>query len=245
MGIYSVIVLGVISGVLVNYLADILPVSRNFTQPICRHCQKELSWPQFLFFEKCPACGVGRSARSWIVQFFYPLAFAYLQFFPAGRLGFWIGAGLLVFFGVVAIIDLEHRVVLHPVSILGGIIGLAVGWTIHGLLITLLGGIAGFGIMLALYFLGEVFARLMAKRRGQPVEEIALGFGDVNLAGVLGLLLGWPGITAGLLFAIIIGGLASAIYLGVNLIFRRYKPFTAIPYAPFLLIGAVILLYRP
>jgi len=29
-------------------------------------------------------------------------------------------------------------------------------------------------------------------------DEVALGFGDVNLAGIMGLLLGWPGITAGL-----------------------------------------------
>ena len=37
-------------------------------------------------------------------------------------------------------------------------------------------------------------------------EDVALGFGDVHLSGILGLLLGWPGITGGLFVAIILGG---------------------------------------
>lgn len=148
------------------------------------------------------------------------------------------------YFGLVAVIDLEHRLVLHPVSLAGAGLGLVVGWLLHGFLPTLLGGVAGFAIMLGLYALGGVFAKWMAKRRGEPIEEVALGFGDVNLAGVCGLMLGWPGITAGLVIGILLGGGVSlAIILG-QLAAKKYKPFTAIPYAPFIILGTIILLLR-
>ena len=85
----------------------------------------------------------------------------------------------------------------------------------------------------------------MARMRGQSEVGVALGFGDVTLAGVLGLILGWPGIMAGLLLAILLGGLVSGIYLIVLVILKRYQLFSAIPYAPFLVLSTIILLYRP
>ena len=79
--------------------------------------------------------------------------------------------------------------------------------------------------------------------RGQPVEEDALGYRDVNLSGVLGLMLGWPGILAGLTIAILLGGTVSLLYLLVTMATRRYHAFTAIPYGPFLIAAAIALLF--
>ena len=42
---------------------------------------------------------------------------------------------------------------------------------------------------------------------------MAFGFGDVNLSGVLGLMLGWPFIVVGLVIAVLIGGVISLIYI--------------------------------
>jgi len=150
---------------------------------------------------------------------------------------------LLLYFGVVVVIDVEHRLILHPVSLVGALLGLGVGIWAHGMQSTLIGGIAGFGIMLAFHGFGNLFARLMARLRGAEIDEVALGFGDVNLSGVLGLLLGWPGIVGGLLLAILLGGVVSLFYLVFMLILRRYRIFTAIPYGPFLVASAVLLLY--
>jgi leader peptidase (prepilin peptidase)/N-methyltransferase len=141
--------------------------------------------------------------------------------------------------------DLEYRIVLHFVSILGVVIGFLVGLKVHGLYTTLVGGAAGFLIMLVLYQLGEVFARVVSRLRGKKLDEVALGFGDVNLSGVLGLMLGWPGITMGLLMAILLGGFTSGMYILGAVVFKRYQMFTAIPYAPFLILGTIFLLYRP
>jgi leader peptidase (prepilin peptidase)/N-methyltransferase len=236
-------ILGWVAGILVNYLADVLPMTRRFSQSYCTHCGKPMKWWNYITWRACLNCHARPTFRDWLVQFFYIVVFSILWIHPSTRLGYWIGSLLLVYFGVVFLIDLEHRLVLHQVSIVGGILGLLIGFWLHNVWQTIAGGAAGFGIMLALYYLGEAYARWMARRRGQALDEVALGYGDVNLSGILGLILGWPGIVAGLVFAILAGGIVSLGYLIYLFISRKYKPFTAIPYAPFLLFGATILLY--
>jgi len=56
-------------------------------------------------------------------------------------------------------------------------------------------------------------------------------------------MLGWPLILPGLLLAIFIGGLVSFFYMLVMLIVRRYHLFAALPYSPFLIIGAFVFLF--
>jgi leader peptidase (prepilin peptidase)/N-methyltransferase len=113
----------------------------------------------------------------------------------------------------------------------------------NGFFKTLIGGMAGFVIMLALYLFGILFTRWLSKRRGEPIEEAALGYGDVNLSAILGLLIGWPGIGICLFFAIIGGGLFSGLWLVFMIIRKKYEAFTPIPYAPFLIISSVFVLY--
>lgn len=239
------VISGWAAGWIVNLISDSLPISRQISRPVCSRCGFLIPWRSYLIMEACPTCKHHRSIRSWIVQLGFPAFFLLIGAMPPGRLTSLEALLLVSYFGVVAVIDIEHRLVLHIVSIIGAVLGLIVGLRLHGLAMTLIGGAAGFGIMLALYFLGELFAKFLARRRGQPVDEVALGFGDVNLAGVLGLMMGWPGITACLFIAILIGGLISAIYLAVMVITRRYHAFTALPYAPFLLLSAIYLLFRP
>ena len=82
------------------------------------------------------------------------------------------------------------------------------------------------------------------RRRGQSIEEgDAFGFGDVNLSGVIGLLLGWPGILAGLVIAILLSGAFMLAYLIIMLITRRFRPHMALPYGPFLAASAIYLLF--
>ncbi len=57
--------------------------------------------------------------------------------------------------------------------------------------------------------------------------------------------MGWPVIIIGLFVAVFIGGLFSLVYLVLMLIVRRYHLFTALPYGPYLVAGAVIILYFP
>jgi prepilin signal peptidase PulO-like enzyme (type II secretory pathway) len=237
------LLLGWLSGWLVNYLADVLPVTRRFSRPICPHCQTPYPWGHYLLFHNCTTCGTPRKARPLILQAILTLVPILLWIFPRPGFPFALAFILFIFLSLVFVIDLEHRLILHPVSLVGAVLGLVIGAYLHGLVITLIGGAVGFGVMLAFYFIGELYVSYMAKKRGISTDEVALGFGDVNLAGILGLLLGWPRISAGLLFAVLAGGLISLFIILGMLIAKKYKAFTAIPYAPFLILSALYLLY--
>lgn len=150
----------------------------------------------------------------------------------------------LVYFGVIIVIDIEHRLILHPVSWVGAALSLATGLWLHGWVSTAIGGVVGFGVMLGIYWLGILYVRFFARGKGHPVEEgDAFGFGDVNLSGVIGLLLGWPGILAGLVLAILFAGAITIMFLVGALAARRYRPNLALPYGPFLAASAIYLLY--
>lgn len=241
----GLIFLGFLAGGVINYLADVLPFTRRFSRPACPSCGSPRSWKEYFLLRRCAACGQRRSLRAWLVYLLAVGVTAAAALYPSARLGFWAGWLLLVYFGVVAVIDIEHRLILHPVSLFGAALGAVLGVWLHGWQSTVAGGAAGFLIMLVLYWLGGVFAKGLARLRGQEIDEVALGFGDVNLSGVLGLILGWPGITAGLVGAILLGGVGSLLVLGTMLVTRRYQAFVAIPYAPFLIASAVFLLFRP
>ncbi|UCD41203.1 MAG: prepilin peptidase, partial [Chloroflexota bacterium] len=150
---------------------------------------------------------------------------------------------MMIYFGVVVIIDLEHRLIMHPVSLVGTILGLFIGIQLHGVIDTLLGGLAGFGAMLGLYLLGALFARYIVRRKREGFNDEALGFGDVILGGILGFFLGWPGIIGGLFLSILLAGAISLIYLLISLLARKYRAFSFIPYGPFMVAGAVALIF--
>jgi len=237
--------LGLLCGLLINYLADVVPVRRRLVQPFCLGCEKPISWVDYLLFKRCTQCGRNPSLRRAFVIGLAICASIRLWYYPSQRMGYWVGFVLLVYLAVVAVIDIEYRLILQPVSIFGAVLGLIIGTWIHSFWVTLFGGLAGFGIMFLLYYLGDVFARWLARRRGEELSEVALGYGDVILSGVLGFILGWPGVMAGLFLAILFGGVFSTLVIVKNVINRSYHPFMAIPYAPFLILGAMVLLYRP
>lgn len=238
------VILGLAAGYLVNYVSDVLPFTRRLSQPACPNCSTHYPWKDYLLLRKCRSCGQKRSPRTYVVFLGLLAATVYIWLNPPNRIGFWLGCLLLVYVGVVFVIDLEHRLIMHPVSITGAILGLGIGSLAHGLIPTLIGGAVGFGSMLLLYFLGEAFTRYMSKRRGETIDEVALGFGDVNLCGVTGLLLGWPVIIAGILFTIFAGGIGSLLVIAYMLMRKRYNAFTPIPYAPFLILSILVYLFR-
>ena len=215
-----VILLGVAVGIMLNFLGDWLPARRGIIN--------SPGW---------------RRVRYWMVLIGAAACSVWLWLTPSEELGYFAGLLLLTFFGLIVIIDIEHKLILFPTVWFGlGLCGLY-GIFLHGWLTTLLGGLAGFGIMLVLFFFGDFVAQLIARIRKQELEEVALGFGDVNLAAIIGLLLGWPGIVGGIVLAIFVGGLVSILYIFFTVIMGRYRTFEALPYGPYLVFGAVVLLF--
>ena len=251
-------VLGWFTGLFVNYASDVLPVTRRFSRPACRHCQAAFSWTDYLTMRACRNCGAKRSLRTWIVQFAAVASFLYFWLVPPIGLGLALGLIVLTYFGLIIVIDLEHRLILHPTSLVGAVLGLFVGTFIYSktdgiplaALKSVLGGIAGFAIMFVLYQFGALVARLRAKKMqadGQASDdEEALGGGDVFLSGVLGLMLGWPNIILGLTYGVLIGGFVSLLVIIQLFIRQRYAAntlMTFIPYGPSLILGTFYVLY--
>ena len=252
------ILLGWVAGIFVNYASDVLPVTRSFSQPACPNCQAAFSWTDYLTMRACRNCGTRRSLRTWIVQVMAIGAFLYFWLFPPTGLGLPLSLIVLTYFGLIIVIDLEHRLILHPTSKAGAVLGLIVGTLVYSktygvttaALKSVLGGVAGFAIMFGLYQIGALVARIRARRmqaagQGSDDEE-ALGGGDVYLAGVLGLMLGWPNIILGLTYGVLVGGLVSLLAIVQLLVKRRYSEnamMTFIPYGPSLILGAFYVLY--
>jgi leader peptidase (prepilin peptidase)/N-methyltransferase len=235
---------GWVVGILANYLADVLPRRRRLARPICLSCDEIQDWQNYLFWpRRCSKCGEKRRIRVAVVEIL--LGAAGMWLWSSGYTGWQLVANLvlLAYMGLVAVVDIEHRLILHSISLAGGVLGILYGTWLHGLGRTLLGGAIGFVLMLGLYLLGFVFIKVRAKRRREQPPEDALGFGDVNLSGVAGLLLGYPGVLAGLVLTIIIAGAFSLGYLLLALLRRRYEANLAIPYGPFIVASTVWLLY--
>lgn len=239
-----VIILGWLAGATINYIADVLPHTRRLSRPFCHNCEEAQPLINYFFFpRKCPHCQKRRKLRTWFVELFLVCSAIWLWYQPDLVMGFWLSLILLVYFGVVAVIDLEHHLIMHPTSAAGAILGAVIGYQLHGIRDTILGGLAGFAAMLGLYILGVLFSRFIVRRSQTGFNEEAMGFGDVILGGILGLILGWPAIIAGLFFAIIIAGVFSLIYLVMTFFARKYRAFTFIPYGPFMIAGAGALLF--
>ncbi len=126
----------------------------------------------------------------------------------------------------VAVIDFEHRLVLNVMVGPAAVVALALSF-LPGApepLYALLGGAAGFGLFLLISLL----------TRG------TLGAGDVKLAGVIGLMTGFPAVFMALLWGIIFGGVGALALMALGRAGRK----TYIAYAPYLCLGAIIALWR-
>lgn len=238
-----VVCIGGLMSMIINYLADVLPYSRKLSSAVCKNCGHNFRWNEYLFSFRCPQCKKRPSVRYFVVLIFSIIASVCAAILPIKGLNYWLVMLLFTFLGLIMVIDIEHRAVLNETSIAGAIIMACLGILMNGIRETLLGGAAGFGFMLALYYGGALFARLVGKIRHQQVDEIALGFGDVNVAGFLGLAVGWPDVLSMLVLAILLGGLVSIFIIVILSALKKYKSFTAIPYAPFLVISTILILF--
>ena len=237
---------GLLAGLLVNYLSDVLPTQRKLGRPVCRHCGADYTWKDYLILSACQKCGAARSWRTYASLLAGIAISVLLWLYPAPPLSYGLNLIVLAYFGLVVVIDIEHRLILHMVSLGGALLGVVVGAARYGLTNSLIGGAVGLGVMLSFYGIGILFARYRARKLGHDDGEEALGFGDVTISAVLGLMLGWPLIMYGLLIGILAGGVISLSLMLFLMATRRYESMTVFTaYGPYLVLGAAVLLYFP
>jgi prepilin signal peptidase PulO-like enzyme (type II secretory pathway) len=162
------------------------------------------------------------------VELFTAILFAYLweRFGPSWKL--LLLAFNCSFFLLVAIIDLRYRLVLnvmvYPAMVVALLLRLVLPGSSAGT------ALAGGAIGLAPFLLTALL------RPG------GLGGGDVKLATLIGLILGFPNVLWALALGILAGGITAILLLLTHL--GELK--SHIPYAPFLCLGAIVaLLYNP
>lgn len=232
--------LGLTVGSFLNLCIDRLPLGKSIVSPPshCDACQRRLKAsdlvPLFSYLwlrGRCRYCGARISPRFPVVELATALLFAFLcwQYLLSPQLAMALLYACL--FVVIFVIDLEHGLVLDKVVYPGMALafvfsffwpGLEVFWPGLGVASALLGGAVGFGLMLLPYLIS----------RG------GMGGGDVKLAGLIGLVTGFPQVFFALLLGIVGGGLV-AIALLLSGVRSRKEP---IPFAPFLATGAMVTL---
>ena len=247
--------LGIFVGAVLNALADDLPNRATPRQPHCPACGQThhlLQWVAIIAFlsrrGRCAHCGAPLPMRRLLVE----VASALLLVFVFQKFGVTLKFGLLAVLLesllLITVIDLEHRLILY-VTIFPTA-GVALLYALFGgeqellpaLTKSLLGGLTGFGIFYLLYLFSFGLARLVERLRGEALTEVPFGGGDVNLAGVVGLAVGWPGILLTIMLTVVSGGLVAGLYLLFKRLRGEYVPFTPIPYGPFIVFGAFMLL---
>ncbi len=176
----------------------------------------------------CPHCQARRPWRAPALEAALIAIFAFAWFRAGGRPALWLTlAAYSTFLLIVLVIDLEHRrvlnVMLGPAVIVAMVASLAPG--LPGPRSALLGGAVGLAAFLVLAFIG----------RG------ALGSGDVKLAGVIGVMTGYPAVVPALALGVTLGGVAALTLL----VTRSAGPKSYMAYAPYLAVGALVILFLP
>ncbi len=248
------ILLGVVSAVAVNGLADNLareddvPVGTVWT-PHCLYCaspRKLLDWSAIvstLFFSgRCLRCGAPRPFRDLAVEAVLWLGFPAMLL--AGRENMddlLIGGFILSVCVLFSVIDFEHRaVIVETVAIASAALllaGLAGG--MEPVLRMLAGGLAGLVIFLLLFLLGKLLSVLIGI--GEGAEP--LGFGDVVLATFIGFFTGWPAILLAILVSIFLGGIAGMGLIVARAVKRSPLKNATMAYGPYLLTAGLLVYF--
>ena len=243
-----------------------LPREESVVRPAshCPNCNAPIRWYQNIpivswccLRGRCANCHKPISPRYVIVELLGGVLFLliYLQWAMPAILRCWPALGLvpigdpwlmaveaLVVAGLIlgSFIDLDHFYLPDRVTIGGMVLGVPLSFLVPEMqgqedrlaaLFWSLGGMAaGFFF---LWGVGAVFSKLFRKE--------ALGFGDVKLIGAVGAFFGpWA-----VLFTIILSSVVGSV-AGLALVARgraKLGGFTAVPYGPFLALGALAWMY--
>ena len=203
----------------------------------CRHCQKVLPAydliPIFSYLwlkGECRFCGESIATEYPVVE----IVTAVMAVWTFETFGFRIlGFSYFLFVAsliVITFIDLHFRIIPDSISIGGTLLGFLLSLHVLpiGYVNSLLGILTGGGLLLALAL---VYYKL-TKREG-------MGGGDIKLAAMIGAFLGYKGVILTLLVSSVIGSIAGLLMIAINKKDLQY----AIPYGPFLALGALLTLF--
>ena len=252
-------------GSFLNVVVARVPAGESIVRPRsrCPRCRSQIAWYDnvpvlswLVLRARCRSCGAHISARYPLVELLGAGA-AWMAF---SRHGFALPALLEFAFVavlvVIALIDLDtwsvYRVMSFPLVALG-LIANAVGLGAAGSIVRSAAGAAIAFVALGLFAVG---ATALLRRTGRiEQDEEAMGFGDVHMLTAIGAWLGAPALLPVLLLASIQGALVGAVLMAIGRATRGklkggeplpdgfVPPRNAVPFGPFLALGAIEWLY--
>lgn len=232
---------GLLVGSFLNVVIHRVPAGASIVRPgsACPRCGTEIaardnvpvvSW--LVLRGRCRACGAGISARYPLVELGTGVLFAgaALRFSRPADAAFAASAGAVLI--ALSVIDLDHRrvpnVIVLPSTAFFAVWVVVVGTLLgprRGILDAAVGGAAGFALLFVI-----------------AVVSGGMGFGDVKLAALIGVVTGWFGLgvfVLGLFAGFVAGGLVAVVLLAAGRSGRK----DAIPFAPMLCAGAMFALF--
>ena len=242
-----VFAIGTSIGSFLNVVADRLPQGMSLVRPRsrCDTCQRQLSnienIPVFSYLwlrGRCRVCGAAIPFRVFAVEVLTGVLFTavYLRFgYGVQFVVLGAAVSLLV---VIAIIDFEHGLILNRVVFpsLLVLLLLAPFWPQFDIPRAFFGDSGMIGSMSNSVVAGAgAFAVFLGIAMAYPQ---GMGGGDVKLAGLLGLLVGLPGVLFVLWGAAVSGGLVAIALLATGKKGRK----DAIPFGPFLSFAGIAVL---
>jgi leader peptidase (prepilin peptidase)/N-methyltransferase len=239
--------LGLGAGVGVNALADQFAGDEEppWRSADCAACHKPLPARRripiagtFRLNRRCPNCGARLGLRRPLVEVGLAVAFPLLLAHTAApttplhlapQLLWIVDAAVLTALALTFVVDLEHHLILdlvvYPTA--AGLVLVALAFDHKAFAAMAIGAALCGGLFLLFYFLGWVL-----------YQQEALGFGDVKLAALMGMAVGWPGVVSAIVLCALIGFAVSIVLLGTG----RVTAKTYIPFGTFLSLGAALAL---
>lgn len=221
--------LGATVGSFLNVCIDRLPLGMSILSPPshCPSCQHRLSVkdliPVFSYLwlkGKCRYCQTPIPRRVLWVEIGNGFLFTFLYWHYGMNWQLAIAIFYFCLFLVLIVIDLEQGIIpnklIYPGMVASLIISTVAG---PGIIKAAIGGSVGLTLLLipALIYKG------------------GMGWGDVKMAGLMGLVTGFPLIFVALFLAVTTGGLVA----GLLLLFRLKRRRETIPFAPFLAVATM------
>src|SRR4030043_1264470 len=233
------IIFGAMVGSFLNVCIHRLPKEESIVRPgsHCPKCKTPIRFydnipllSYLLLGGKCRHCKAPISIQYPIVETITALSSFFLFITFGVSLSFFYYFSFVAALIVITVIDLYHQIIPDVISLPGIVIGLLGSLVIPQITFwsSLIGVLLGGG---SLFLVATVYQWLF-KMEG-------MGGGDVKLLAMIGAFLGWKAVILTILFSSFIGSI-----VGIVIMLLKGKDFKyAIPFGPFLSLGAVISLF--